>query len=209
MAADSFDSTTGAPIFAGTGAPDTGVDLTLLGEFAAKVGTRLMGTTAERTSYSYAREGLEWYDTDLDAVYLSDGSGWQLWHKRSTSYTPTTTNVSGSPATTARYSVAAGIVHVEIEVTLAGANFGSAPRWSLPVEAASEVTLFAGLCWMFDTSGSLQCPGGARVSSGDVIPYPFNATGTYDTTNTATTATVPFTWASGDVLTMSFDYTAA
>lgn len=209
MAVNSYDATTGHPIFDDSDAPDIKVDPTKVAEYAAEVGTRLIGSTAERTGYSYAREGLRWYDTDESAEFLYDGSGWKLWHKHTASYTPTTSNVSGSPTTAARYSIAEGVVHVEIEVSLNGANFGSAPSWSLPVNAASGTTMIVGTCWMFDTSGSAQAPGFARIASNVVIPYPINASGTFATLSTAVAATAPFTWASGDVLTLAFTYTAA
>lgn len=76
MAVNSYDPSDGHPIFVDTDAPDIKVDPTKVAEYAARVGTRLIGSTAERTAYAYAREGLSWYDTDLDAEFIHDGSGW-------------------------------------------------------------------------------------------------------------------------------------
>lgn len=47
MSADSY-ATKGNPVFDGTKKPDTAVDLTLLGEYAASVGNRKVGTRLER-----------------------------------------------------------------------------------------------------------------------------------------------------------------
>lgn len=76
MASSSNDPTTGAPIFLDGDAPDPAVNPTEVAAFAAEVGTRLIGSTAQRTAYDYAREGLEWYDTTDDFTYVYDGSGW-------------------------------------------------------------------------------------------------------------------------------------
>lgn len=76
MAANDVDPTTGAKIYLGTGAPDTGADLTELAADAARTGTRLIGSTAERTAYAYGRQGLLWYDTDAGREYRHDGSSW-------------------------------------------------------------------------------------------------------------------------------------
>lgn len=76
MASSSNDATTGHPIFDDADAPDLAVNPTEVAAFAAEVGTRLIGDTADRTAYTYAREGLGWYDTTLDTEYLHNGSGW-------------------------------------------------------------------------------------------------------------------------------------
>lgn len=210
MAADSTNATTGAPEFDGAGAPDTAVDLTLLGAFAATVGTRLIGTTAARTAYAYAREGLEWYDTDLDAVYLHNGSGWVLWHKQWTSYTPTTANVSGSPTITAKYCVASGMVRVKIHMLLAGANVGTGPTFSLPVTAATLLgSALIGPAVLRDNGTDYTEASVYLASTTTVTPVVSNVGGTYPKTLNSVTATVPFTWASGDWMNLDFTYEAA
>lgn len=78
MAVNSFDSTDGHPIFVDTDAPDIKLDPTKAAEYAGKVGTRPIGNTASRTAYAYTREGLRWYDTDIDAEFLHNGSGWVI-----------------------------------------------------------------------------------------------------------------------------------
>lgn len=76
MAVDSRDGTSGRPIFLGTSAPDTAGDLTTLGTEVYTRGTRLIGTTTERNSYSYPVDGLLWWDTTVDAEYVYSGSAW-------------------------------------------------------------------------------------------------------------------------------------
>lgn len=78
MASSSNDPVTGSPIFADGDAPDVARNPTEVAEFAAEVGTRLIGTTAERLAYAYARDGLEWRDTTLDRTFIHDGTGWGM-----------------------------------------------------------------------------------------------------------------------------------
>lgn len=77
MAKSGTDSTTGHPKFSNSDAPDVKVDPQIVAEYAAEVGTRLIGTTAERLAYPYTRDGLGWYDTDRRALMVRRGSGWR------------------------------------------------------------------------------------------------------------------------------------
>lgn len=205
MAADDYDETTGAPIFAGTGAPDTGVDLTLISAFAAEVGTRLIGTTAERTAYDYAREGLEWYDTDEDAVYRHTGAGWKLAFKDWTSYTPVLTNVAGTVK--AAYQIVGETVNVRLRVNPIS-SMGSNPTFSLPVAAGdSDLEFPNGAVMMYDDSAGVSYSGIIRraASATTVTIYGVLASGTY-TSLGGVSASSPFTWASADILTVNFSY---
>lgn len=94
MAASSYDPTTGAPVFLDGDAPDPAVNPTQVAGYAATVGTRLIGTTAQRTGYAYAREGLRWWDTDVDAEFLHDGSGWNEVYRPATAWSPTVTGLT-------------------------------------------------------------------------------------------------------------------
>lgn len=210
MASSSNDPTTGAPVFLDADAPDPAVNPTEVAAFAASVGTRLTGTTAQRTAYTYAREGLEWYDTTVDAVYLHNGTGWVLWHKRWAAYTPTLTNVSGAPALTARYCVASGIVHVRFTVLLNGANFGTAPKVSLPVTAAAVMPYErAGDAVYLDASGPAFIEGMLYLDTTETVYFATKVVATTAiSTAQAVSATSPFTWVAGDIVTARFSYEA-
>lgn len=205
MAADSTNATTGAPEFDGAGAPDTAVDLTLLGAFAATVGTRLIGTTAARTAYAYAREGLRWYDTDLDAEYLHNGSGWVLWFQDWTAYTPTTVNFTGTVA--ASYQVIGATVNVRIRATLSAA-LGGQPTFSLPINASDGNPEPLGMGWLNDVSGGEYPCFIRKNSASTAAPYAINAAST-NALLANVTASIPFTWVSGDVIHLNFSYRAA
>lgn len=78
MAVDSYDPTTGRPIFLDTGAPDIGVDPTEVGKYAADVGNRIVrADLAALNAYSYKRAGLSGYAADTKRDYVYDGSGWR------------------------------------------------------------------------------------------------------------------------------------
>jgi hypothetical protein len=79
MAVDSYDPTTGRPIFLDTGAPDIGVDPTEVGKYAADVGNSIIRDSyLQLAAYPYAREGLSGYTTDTGNEYLYNGAGWEI-----------------------------------------------------------------------------------------------------------------------------------
>lgn len=94
MAASSFDPQDGHPIFADGDAPDVARNPTEVAEYAAKVGNRLIGTTAQREAYQYGREGVSWYDTTANRLYTHNGTAF-IGEKLRQSGTHTITNVSG------------------------------------------------------------------------------------------------------------------
>ncbi|MDH5134079.1 MULTISPECIES: hypothetical protein [unclassified Microbacterium] len=82
MAADSRDPVTGAYIFSDTGAPDIGVDPTLVSAQANDVGTRIIrDNLAALNAYPYKREGLMGYALDTDQDYVYNGTGWVLFRR--------------------------------------------------------------------------------------------------------------------------------
>jgi hypothetical protein len=64
------------PYFSATGAPEIDVDPGVVSDYAAKVGNRRVGTTAERNAATGKDvwPGLEWYDTTEDAAYVRTSS---------------------------------------------------------------------------------------------------------------------------------------
>ena len=80
MAVNTWDPTTGHPIFADSDAPDIKLDPTKAAEYAGRGGTRGISGTADRLDppdgWPQLREGMAWYDTDTGHVYFHNGSGW-------------------------------------------------------------------------------------------------------------------------------------
>lgn len=200
------------PIYAGTGAPATGADLTELGTYAALVGNRKAGTNGDRTALTGSDrwDGLEFYETDTDSLYIYNG-GWKLWNRGWQAYTPTLANVSGSPTVTARYAVAAGVVKVKVNLTLNGANFGTAPLVSLPVTARTPVGLPpVGIAIYNDVSATVWVTGTILLqTTTQVAPLVSQVAGALVTTQFNVSATSPFTWAASDTCSLEFEYEAA
>lgn len=77
MAVNSYDPTTGRPIFVDTDAPDIKVDPTQAALYAADVGSRIIrANLAALNSYAYKRKGLAGFALDTGVSYVHDGSGW-------------------------------------------------------------------------------------------------------------------------------------
>ncbi|MEV4737193.1 MULTISPECIES: hypothetical protein [unclassified Microbacterium] len=74
MAVDERDSVTGRPIFTDIGAPDTGVDPTEVGKYAAEVGNRIVGTTTYLENYAYRRDGLAGFDVTRGCPVIYRGT---------------------------------------------------------------------------------------------------------------------------------------
>lgn len=78
MTADGTSGAKGQPQFLDGGAPDLATDSNILADYAAKVGNRRVGTTAERNAAAGKDvwEGLEWDDTTTKKVYRRIAGSW-------------------------------------------------------------------------------------------------------------------------------------
>lgn len=84
MAQDGGFKSKGVPLFSSSGAFEDWVDLEKVGDYAARVGNRIVGTAAERTTLSASTtaekqrwEGLEFYETDTKKTFLLVGGVWK------------------------------------------------------------------------------------------------------------------------------------
>lgn len=198
-----------APAFPEEDALAVGADLEEVARYAKSRGNLLKGTTTARNTFAtYATAGVFWSDTTDGAVYRFDGSGWVLWFKRWAAYTPTLTNVTGTPTLAFEYAVAAGVVTVRFSITLTAANFGSAPLISLPVAAATPYTFEpVGDAAYNDASGGAIYPGKVQLQTTSTVAL-LTMAGSPLLIGTVT-ATNPFTWAAPDTVTGQFRYKAA
>lgn len=135
------------------------------------------------------------------------GTGWITW-------TPTYTNLTiGSGGTvSARWRYSDGSVKARFFFTYGtGSAVGTNPRISLPVPAAAgyfNATSVIGICMMVDSTAGSRFPGTMSWGDGDVmLPSPLNTAGTYALFQVVT-ASVPFTWATDDVLYCEVSYEA-
>lgn len=197
------DPTTGHPLFRDSDAPDVKQDPQEAAEFAAKVGTRLIGTTTERTNYEYARPGLLWWDTTLGTEFVYLPAGWTPRYTPRTAFTPAWTGVTmGSSATTGWWCRNGELIEGEAVLTLAaGWNFSSAVRMDAPVPILSPADSPVGQVSFVDTGTAYYL--GALVRTGTRLAPMAPTTGgqLVDVANTD-----PFPWTSGDEIRLQFRY---
>lgn len=210
MAANDVDPTTGYPIFLAGEAPDLGVDETTVAQYASDVGNRIIrANLTALNDYDYNRAGLWGHALDTKSDYLHDGTGYKLMHRPATTYTPTLTNITGSPTVVARYSVASGIVYESIVITLNGANIGASPGIALPLNSRTP-SGFEMLGQALFRKGGAWYEGGILLAAANRIDLVLKlVSGANINMSTNVNATSPFTWASGDSITLKFQYEAA
>lgn len=140
---------------------------------------------------------------NIEAFLASISTAGDAW----TSYTPTLTN-STSPITAAKYTQVGKTVAFYVVLTLTGAQVSGLVGVSLPVTAARVMAgEFSAV--VSDASPAAFYPCLAfQATTSRVDIYAQNAAGTY-LTNTATSSSVPITFASGDVIYLAGAYEAA
>lgn len=199
------------PQYAGSGKPASGADLTELGEYAAKVGNRKAGTSADRAGLTGndAWPGLEFSETDTGATYLyTSASGWKLRSLPLTAWTPTVGNV-GTSSVYARYKVTDGVVTAFIRIVVSSAP-STNPTVSLPIAADTAAPIGAGLAAYMErvSDGTYIFCAVYLTSSTQVAWYPEFSTGSpaYVRQGLTVSATNPFTWLAGDVIGATLTY---
>lgn len=140
MAVNSYDPTTGRPIFVDTDAPDIKVDPTQAAVYAADVGNRIIrADLVALDAYAYKREGLRGYALDSDIEYLCTGSGWSILLRPFSTYTTTVTGLTlGQVTVSAKYEQRGKLIKGEVFVTrdTAGSPTGSV-TFTLPTTPAN------------------------------------------------------------------------
>lgn len=183
---------------------------------ASDVNTYLMDQSIATFSSDGARnsaitapvEGQIAYITSTGAFTIYNGTAWQnmLFASAWIAYTPTLTNITlGSGGTSAfYYQVVGKTINVRGKITLGttGALTGAA-TFTLPVNSILADQFF-GNATLQDT-GVAFYQGQVRVMTSTGIVYAVNAGGTHSVL-TQTSATIPFIWASPDVIYVNFDY---
>lgn len=152
------------------------------------------------------------YQTDSETYYIYSGS-WLIWAKAPESYSPTITNFVNS-SNDFIYSVAGGVVSISGyaicsgavgEITISLPNDFSVNPSLLPTSNA----VLIGVGGVDDSSTANNFPLGVRVATGATVSLvAYNAASTY-LTLVSTSASVPLTWATGDVFSINFSYPVA
>lgn len=126
-----------------------------------------------------------------------------------TSYTPTWTGTSnpaiGNGTIAGKYMAAGKLIHYRIQVTMGSTTTYGTGNWNLTLPVAP-----AGLS-TFATLGGASGYDSSASSAFMLMPI-FNGGSTFiliNPSSAGTSATSPFTWASGDILSISGTYEAA
>jgi hypothetical protein len=167
-------------------------------------GTRTM-TSTQRLSLSGANlyAGLSVYESDTSRTYRYDGTGWIIMGEPAVALTPTFTNVTvGNGTLIGSYHRSDGWMDLKVQFTLGTTSaMGSSPTLTLPVAYANGLEI--------DTTQNVlmyhlgQRWYGAPAAAGPTAIV-LNSVGAANAVSV--TATVPFTWGSGDILAASFRY---
>lgn len=164
-----------------------------------------------RPSGASLYEGLVIYEQDSNNMYVYDGANWTPLFVKGT-YTPTLTAMAigtgGGATNTAKYVYSYGKIFIQGVITFgtSGATLpGGAPLISLPSGYSFDTSVVGpvaamqlGFCTFLDASAGAGWMGITRYNtSTNVRVVLHNAAGSL-TQHLATSATVPFTWATGD-----------
>jgi hypothetical protein len=184
---------------------------------ASDVNTYLMNQSVSTFSSTSARnsaitspvEGQLAYINSNDILTYYTGSAWAnlLFSTAWVAYTPTLTNITlGSGGTSAfYYQVVGKTINVRGRITLGSTgSLGGVATFSLPVNAVLSDQFWDGGAILND-SGTTFYPGMVRVGTSTATVLALSASGAY-TTAVNTSATIPFTWGSADVINVGFSY---
>lgn len=171
--------------------------------------------TTSRNAQTGMATGDIGYQVDNATYYRYSGSAWLIWAKAETSYSPTFINFTASSATFT-YMISGGRVFVTGKATCSATLPTGSITITTPSGYAIAMTNFAnsaasviGIGGVDDASTSTDYALTVRtISSTSVSVVANNASSTYGTFTT-TSASIPLTWASGDILFVSFSYPVA
>ncbi|WP_353809167.1 hypothetical protein [Agromyces sp. SYSU T00194] len=195
--------------------PTTKADKNKLRDMIAERGNRREGTNAERDALSGndLYDGLEFYETDTEETWLYTDD-WALVRKPRTAFTPTWTNLSpGSGASTfAEYSVHNGWVKGVVVVTLGTSPTVGDVQLAAPYGTVDESDLRypIGQALFVDDSGGVagRYMGMLHTLSSSIFRVARMNTGDVGAVAVLTSST-PFSWTSGDQLSITFEYPLA
>lgn len=154
------------------------------------------------------------FQIDDLTYYIYSGSSWLTWARQQSTYTPTFTGFSTTTASFV-YSIASGVVNVTGKATSTGVVTG-AISFTLPsgynintvyTEANRASVLGMGGVDDASTTNFFQLQV-STLTAQSVSVNALNAAGTY-LEQSATSASIPLTWAASDKLFVNFSYPVA
>ena len=195
---------------------------------SAEVNTYLMNQSVivctSATRPGSPNEGMTIYETDTDYYKVYSGSAWEDVLKAGpwTSYTPSIFSSGGGT----NWSLGNGTVEGAYQkigrlvMGWASVTFGSTSVFGTNIlyvrgpvlsRARTAAEWAAGQCHAYDLSASTSYNGDIWMPAGSdtLLCVGIHATAATYASNAAITSTIPFAWASGDFLTVNFQYEAA
>jgi hypothetical protein len=136
--------------------------------------------------------------------FLGDNLAWQT-------FSPSLTNLSGGTMNYCQYTKIGKTVFVRLKYTLAGAGVGGAVAIGLPVTATSNYAssdngeTLQGSVGLIDATTTYWIGAVLSLTTTTVRIRALNGSSNL----VALSSTVPFTWGSGDFLSVAFQYEAA
>lgn len=157
------------------------------------------------------------YQSDTEVYYRYSGAAWKIWSKALTQYSPTAAGfTSGSqPTMVFEYNIAAGRVHVTGKATLISTVSGQI-TFSTPTNFNIDTSYYGsahgsqiGTGGVRDTNASTNMALGVFVNSATQMGISaYDISASY-LRLTATTSTIPITWASTDIIYFTCSYPLA
>jgi hypothetical protein len=125
-------------------------------------------------------------------------------------YTPTLTNLTlGNGTMSAEYVRVQKYIWGQIKLNFGSTTvMGSSPSFTLPVTGSGVIGEVTSQVYCLD-SGVAFYLASAITSTTTIQPFALNTAGTYLTNSSNFSATVPFTWATNDFISISFSYRTA
>ena len=167
-------------------------------------------TVAARNAWITApTQGQLAYTNDVSSFWSYDGTNWLPINTKYQTWTPTYTNLNvGNGTVIARYIQIGKFIDLNFQFELgnSGSSIGSGPVISLPVAGATAIGS-TGTARYLD-NGVTNYLGSLNVSSSGLRPQTVVTSGTYADIQGGITATAPFTWTAGDILTFNAQYEA-
>jgi hypothetical protein len=166
-------------------------------------------TVAARNAWITApTQGQLAYTNDVSSLWSYDGTNWLPINTKYQTWSPSYTNLTiGNGTVIARYIQIGKFIDLNFEFTLGStSSVGSGPVISLPVAGATAVGSTGNARYL--DNGVTNYLGSLNVSSSGLRPQVVKTDGTFANIEGGITATAPFTWVTGDVLTFNAQYEA-
>jgi hypothetical protein len=146
------------------------------------------------------------------AVFIGDGAVFAFAMNVGTEQVPYTSAIGGWVLNNAVFEssfeqVTARLVHYRGSITVGSTTtFGSALNLRCPIPVDKEQWFFGGI--LNDTSAVIYTPCVWRLTAPNTVT-PYALAAVTQMNNAGLTSTIPWTWATGDVVAWSFDYVPA